>query len=52
MSVGAKNRLGGGEPVAEVVFTGVNIDTTGSPNRSLDLSGRWLDWEERTVALA
>ncbi|MBK3582433.1 hypothetical protein JHN49_01370 [Streptomyces sp. MBT57] len=51
MAVGAKIRVGG-EPVAEVVFTGVNIEATGSPNSSLDLSGRWLDWENRTVAVA
>ncbi|WP_051885993.1 protein-L-isoaspartate O-methyltransferase family protein [Streptomyces hygroscopicus] len=50
MTVVAKVRVSGGEPVVEAVFTGGYIEATGSPKDNLDLPGRWVDWENRTPA--
>ncbi|MFE2677615.1 protein-L-isoaspartate O-methyltransferase family protein [Streptomyces hygroscopicus] len=50
MTVVAKIRVSGGEPVVEAVFTGGYIEATGSPKDNLDLPGRWVDWENRTPA--
>ncbi|KAB7850141.1 protein-L-isoaspartate O-methyltransferase family protein [Streptomyces mobaraensis] len=50
MTVVAKVRVTGGEPVVEAVFTGGYIEATTSPKGDLDLPGRWVDWENRTPA--
>ncbi|MFB6963087.1 protein-L-isoaspartate O-methyltransferase [Streptomyces sp. NPDC056309] len=47
MTVVAKIRVSGGEPVVEQVFTGGYIEATTSPKTDLDLPGRWVDWENR-----
>ncbi|WP_328549168.1 hypothetical protein [Streptomyces platensis] len=47
MTVVAKVRVRGGEPVVEAVFTGGYIEATASPKGDLDLPGRWVDWENR-----
>ncbi|MFJ4689447.1 protein-L-isoaspartate O-methyltransferase [Streptomyces sp. NPDC088789] len=47
MTVVAKIRVVGGEPVVEEVFTGGYIEATTSPKDNLDLPGRWVDWENR-----
>ncbi|MFJ4550318.1 protein-L-isoaspartate O-methyltransferase [Streptomyces sp. NPDC088817] len=47
MTVVAKIRVCGGEPVVEAVFTGGYIEATTSPKTDLDLPGRWVDWENR-----
>ncbi|MBV7674157.1 hypothetical protein STHAL_32435 [Streptomyces halstedii] len=44
MTVVAKTRGSGGEPVVEEVFT---IEATSSPKTDLGLPGRWVDWENR-----
>ncbi|MFI2223991.1 protein-L-isoaspartate O-methyltransferase [Streptomyces fradiae] len=50
MTVVAKIRVSGAEPVVKAVFTGGHIEATGSPKDNLDLPGRWVDWENRTPA--
>ncbi|MFI9206291.1 protein-L-isoaspartate O-methyltransferase [Streptomyces sp. NPDC053048] len=52
MTVVAKIRVNGGEPVVEAVFTGGYIEATASPKGDLDLPGRWVDWERRVPALS
>lgn len=47
MTVVAKVRVRGGEPMAEGLFTGGYIEATASPKGDLDLPGRWVDWENR-----
>ncbi|MEJ8650135.1 methyltransferase domain-containing protein [Streptomyces sp. MS1.AVA.3] len=47
MTVVAKVRVRGGEPMVEAVFTGGYIEATASPKGDLDLPGRWVDWENR-----
>ncbi|MGD9482897.1 protein-L-isoaspartate(D-aspartate) O-methyltransferase [Streptomyces sp. TRM70308] len=50
MTVVAKIRVTGGEPLVEAVFTGGYIEATRAPKSNLDLPGRWVDWENRTPA--
>ncbi|WP_030422668.1 protein-L-isoaspartate(D-aspartate) O-methyltransferase [Streptomyces sp. SCSIO 75703] len=50
MTVVAKIRVSGGQPVVEAVFTGGYIEATASPKTDLDLPGRWVDWERRVPA--
>ncbi|WP_275466333.1 hypothetical protein [Streptomyces noursei] len=50
MTVVAKVRVRGGEPVVEQVFTGGYIEATASPKIHLDLPGRWVDWENQVPA--
>ncbi|WP_369383279.1 protein-L-isoaspartate O-methyltransferase [Streptomyces sp. cg36] len=50
MTVVAKIRVIGGQPVVEAVFTGGYIEATTSPKDNLDLPGRWVDWENRIPA--
>ncbi|MGW1326429.1 protein-L-isoaspartate O-methyltransferase family protein [Streptomyces antibioticus] len=50
MTVVAKIRVSGGQPVVEAVFNGGYIEATTSPKDNLDLPGRWVDWENRTPA--
>ncbi|MFE3380429.1 protein-L-isoaspartate O-methyltransferase family protein [Streptomyces anulatus] len=50
MTVVARIRVTGGEPVVEEVFTGGYIEATTSPKTDLDLPGRWVDWENRLPA--
>ncbi|WP_326615888.1 hypothetical protein OG863_01490 [Streptomyces decoyicus] len=47
MTVVAKVRIRGGEPVTEAVFTGGYVEATASPKGDLDPPGRWVDWENR-----
>ncbi|SOE12140.1 protein-L-isoaspartate(D-aspartate) O-methyltransferase [Streptomyces sp. 2323.1] len=50
MTVVAKIRIHGGEPVVEQVVNGGYIEATASPKTDLDLPGRWVDWENRVPA--
>ncbi|MFE7115520.1 protein-L-isoaspartate O-methyltransferase [Streptomyces sp. NPDC057654] len=50
MTVVAKIRVSGGEPVVEEVANGGYIEATSSPKTDLDLPGRWVDWENRVPA--